>query len=125
MPVTASQLFEMDCFCNYFAVHVSGWTIAIPEIANAGFDFWDISNGNFCRMNSELLHANEGQLNKQKTTPYLTCPACNSKVAHGTKRKGIVESLILYPLGFRAYRCEYCYKRFCSRTKQYLTSQEK
>jgi len=44
--------------------------------------------------------------------PEISCPQCGSKNVHRTERKGILERAFLYPLGFRAYRCEACDKRF-------------
>jgi hypothetical protein len=45
------------------------------------------------------------------------CPNCNAVKTYRTKRKGIWERFILYPLGFRAYRCENCDHRFCIRSR--------
>ena len=48
----------------------------------------------------------------------LACPQCKSRNIYRTKRKGPLERMVLYPLGFRAYQCGYCKKRFYSNTNQ-------
>lgn len=53
-----------------------------------------------------------------------TCPKCKSRVVHRSKRRGILERIILYPLGFRAYRCEYCDHRFYSKTTPIASLEE-
>jgi uncharacterized C2H2 Zn-finger protein len=49
---------------------------------------------------------------KRDTKSTLSCPQCDSTIVYRTKRKGILERIILYPLGYRAYRCEICDMRF-------------
>ena len=50
--------------------------------------------------------------------PDVSCPQCGSIDVYRTKRKGILEHILLYPLGYRAYRCEMCDMRFRLRPKQ-------
>ena len=52
----------------------------------------------------------------------LTCPRCQSRILYRTKRKGFWERVILYPLGFRAYRCEDCDARFCTKSNLPIAS---
>jgi DNA-directed RNA polymerase subunit RPC12/RpoP len=52
----------------------------------------------------------------------LTCPRCQSRNLYRTKRKGFWERIILYPLGFRAYRCEDCDARFCTKSNLPIAS---
>lgn len=37
----------------------------------------------------------------------VSCPRCESLEVRRTKRKGILERILLYPLGFRAYRARF------------------
>jgi hypothetical protein len=68
-------------------------------------------------MDSGLLRLNPDHTKRLQSAPETTCPQCKSRVVYRTKRKGILERIILYPLGFRAYQCKYCLTRFCSRNK--------
>jgi sporulation related protein len=68
-------------------------------------------------MDSGLLGVNPDQTKRLLIAPEITCPKCKSRVVFRTKRKGFLERIVLYPLGYRAYQCEYCLKRFCSRNK--------
>jgi hypothetical protein len=68
-------------------------------------------------MDPGVLKANPDQLKRLDIASEPTCPQCHSAFVYRTKRKGILERIILYPLGFRAYRCEYCDNRFCRRPK--------
>ena len=68
-------------------------------------------------MDSGLLGVNPDQLKRLQIAPEIACPRCKSRVVFRTKRKGFLERIILYPLGYRAYQCEYCLKRFCTRNK--------
>jgi ribosomal protein L37AE/L43A len=52
------------------------------------------------------------------------CPQCGWAIVHRTKRQGIWEHFIMYPLGYRAYRCELCDFRFRSRIKLPIASLE-
>jgi hypothetical protein len=36
----------------------------------------------------------------------------------------MLERILLYPLGYRAYRCEICDMRFCSKPKSSIASIE-
>jgi ribosomal protein L37AE/L43A len=54
---------------------------------------------------------------KQDIKQDLFCPECDSTSLRRSQRKGILERFFLYPLGFRAYRCQDCYNRFVSRFK--------
>jgi len=45
----------------------------------------------------------------------VTCPECRGTDLYRTNREGTWERLVLYPLGFRAYLCENCDARFCSK----------
>jgi hypothetical protein len=42
----------------------------------------------------------------------ICCPNCDSARIHQSKRKGIVEKVILALLFFRPFRCELCDLRF-------------
>jgi hypothetical protein len=75
------------------------------------------SNCSRLRVDSGLQRLNANPMKRLRTASELSCPQCKSRTVYRTKRRGILERIILYPLGFRAYRCEYCNKRFCSRTK--------
>jgi len=72
-------------------------------------------------MGSGLLRVNPNQTKRLQGATETTCPQCKSRVVYRTKRKGILERIILYPLGFRAYQCMYCLTRFCSRSKPAAT----
>ena len=68
-------------------------------------------------MDSGLLGVNPDQTKRLQIAAEIICPQCKSRVVFRTKRKGFLERIVLYPLGYRAYQCEYCLKRFCSRNK--------
>lgn len=68
-------------------------------------------------MDSGLSRVNPDQIKRLEIAPETACPQCKSRVVFRTKRRGFLERVVLYPLGFRAYQCEYCLKRFCSRNK--------
>jgi len=68
-------------------------------------------------MDSGLFRVNPDHVKRLPIASETTCPKCKSKVVYRTKRRGIMERIILYPLGFRAFHCKYCRNRFCSRTK--------
>jgi hypothetical protein len=68
-------------------------------------------------MDSGLLKVNPDQLKRLDIATETTCPQCYSTIVYRTKRKGILERILLYPLGYRAYRCEICDMRLCSRPK--------
>jgi len=42
----------------------------------------------------------------------IFCPHCESARIHQSRRKGIVEKIILATLFIRPFRCEYCDSRF-------------
>jgi predicted Zn-ribbon and HTH transcriptional regulator len=42
----------------------------------------------------------------------LNCPLCHSKRIHQSKRKGIIEQVILAAILIRPFRCERCDYRF-------------
>ena len=42
----------------------------------------------------------------------LNCPICDSKRIHQSRRKGVVEKIILALLFIRPFRCEKCDMRF-------------
>ena len=42
----------------------------------------------------------------------ICCPNCDSARIHQSKRRGIVERVILAVLFFRPFRCERCDERF-------------
>jgi predicted Zn-ribbon and HTH transcriptional regulator len=46
----------------------------------------------------------------------LSCPLCHSKRIHQSKRKGIIEQVILAMILVRPYRCEKCDYRFFRRS---------
>jgi transposase-like protein len=46
----------------------------------------------------------------------ITCPLCQSKRTHQSKRKGILEHVILAMIFIRPYRCEKCDNRFFRRS---------
>jgi predicted Zn-ribbon and HTH transcriptional regulator len=46
----------------------------------------------------------------------LSCPLCRSKRIHQSKRKGIIEQVILAMILVRPYRCEKCDYRFFRRS---------
>jgi hypothetical protein len=46
----------------------------------------------------------------------LSCPLCRSKRIHRSKRKGIVERVILPMIFIRPFRCEKCDFRFFRRS---------
>jgi hypothetical protein len=75
------------------------------------------SNVRVLNMDSGLLRLNPNQTKRPRAGSETTCPQCNSRVVYRTKRRGILERIILYPLGFRSYQCYYCLHRFCSRAK--------
>jgi ribosomal protein L37AE/L43A len=52
--------------------------------------------------------------------PKLTCPQCSSTKIHRSKRRSILERILLYPIGYRAYRCQNCDNRFFSRIKHHV-----
>jgi len=61
------------------------------------------------------------QMERSDIASEVSCPSCDSTIVYRTKRKGIFERIILYPLGYRAYRCEICDLRFRSRPKQHIS----
>jgi hypothetical protein len=75
-------------------------------------------------MDARQLKLNSDQMKRLDIAFEPTCPQCKSTVVHRTKRRGILERIILYPLGFRAYRCGYCDHRFCSKTKPIASLEE-
>lgn len=46
----------------------------------------------------------------------ISCPLCHSKRIHQSKRKGILEQVILAMILVRPYRCEKCDYRFLRRS---------
>src|SRR4029077_6254600 len=72
------------------------------------------------RRNKISSYHNEepNQMERSDTASEVSCPHCGSTTVDRTRRKGILERIILYPLGYRAYRCEICDMRFRSRPKQ-------
>jgi predicted Zn-ribbon and HTH transcriptional regulator len=46
----------------------------------------------------------------------MSCPLCQSKRIHRSRRKGIVEQLILAMILVRPFRCEKCDYRFFRRS---------
>jgi len=62
-----------------------------------------------------VLNGPRDQMKPPEIENEVTCPECRGIHNYRTNRKGIWECLILYPLGFRAYRCEVCDARFCSK----------
>jgi DNA-directed RNA polymerase subunit RPC12/RpoP len=82
------------------------------------------SNVKVFGMDSSLLKVNPDQMKQLSIASEPTCPQCKSRIVYRTKRRGVLERIILYPLGFRAYRCKDCENRFCSNAKRSLASQE-
>ena len=54
----------------------------------------------------------------------LMCPECASKNLNRSRRRGILEPIFLYLLGFHAFQCETCYTRFYYRTTLPIASSE-
>src|SRR5579862_4736657 len=52
---------------------------------------------------------------EQNDTTKLGCPVCESTFVYRTPRKGLLERIVLYPLGYRAYVCDFCSSRFRSK----------
>jgi hypothetical protein len=75
-------------------------------------------------MDLDLLKVNPDQLKRLEIASETICPQCFSTFVYRTKRKGVLERIVLYPLGYRAYRCEICDLRFCSKSKPRITSDE-
>jgi predicted Zn-ribbon and HTH transcriptional regulator len=46
----------------------------------------------------------------------LSCPLCHSKRIHRSKRKGLIERVILAIIFIRPFRCERCDYRFFRRS---------
>jgi DNA-directed RNA polymerase subunit RPC12/RpoP len=46
----------------------------------------------------------------------ISCPMCQSKRIHPSKRKGILEQVILAMIFIKPYRCEKCDNRFFHRS---------
>jgi C4-type Zn-finger protein len=46
----------------------------------------------------------------------LSCPLCHSKRIHRSKRKGLIERVILAMVFIRPFRCERCDYRFFRRS---------
>jgi hypothetical protein len=63
-------------------------------------------------VNSDVLKMNPNQMELEDIGSEPICPGCGSAIVYRTHRRGILERIILYPLGFRAYRCEICDLRF-------------
>jgi hypothetical protein len=63
-------------------------------------------------------------MKRVEITSELICPQCKSRAVYRTKRRGILERILLYPLGYRAYRCEICDMRFCSKPKPIVSIEE-
>jgi DNA-directed RNA polymerase subunit RPC12/RpoP len=63
-------------------------------------------------LNESVLGGVRYQMDQPDIAPQVTCPQCGSQEVYRTKRIGILERVLLYPLGFRAYRCEICDARF-------------
>jgi hypothetical protein len=68
-------------------------------------------------MDSGVSELSPDQMERSEIAREPTCPLCQSRVVRRTKRRGILERIVLYPLGFRAYRCEFCDHRFCLKIK--------
>ena len=66
-------------------------------------------------LNESVLGGANYKTDQPNISPQVTCPQCESREVFRTKRNGIVERILLYPLGFRAYRCKNCDNRFCRR----------
>jgi hypothetical protein len=69
-------------------------------------------------LNESVLGGAPVQMDQPDIAPQVTCPQCESQEVYRTKRNGILERILLYPLGFRAYRCEICDARFRHRIKE-------
>ena len=56
----------------------------------------------------------------------LHCPECHSKRIHQSRRKGVVEKIILTLLFIRPFRCEQCDLRFyhCSFSSNHNSSRQ-
>src|ERR1700722_15429883 len=72
----------------------------------------------FCSIGDLNLNQNKNEEIASKPI----CPQCSWATVHRTKRQGIWERFVLYPLGYRAYRCELCDFRFLSRSRLPLAS---
>jgi len=43
---------------------------------------------------------------------HITCPNCQSRMIHRSKKKGILETILLTAIFVRPFRCEKCDTRF-------------
>jgi hypothetical protein len=75
-------------------------------------------------VNSGVLKMNPNEREQEDIASEPICPECGSAIVYRTKRKGILERIILYPLGYRAYRCEICDLRFRYRPGHPIASSE-
>ena len=80
------------------------------------------SNFSVSGMNLGLLKVKPDQVKQLDIASEISCPECNSRAVYRTKRSGLLERIILYPLGYRAYQCQYCGHRFRSRVKPVVST---
>jgi hypothetical protein len=73
-------------------------------------------------VDSGQSEVNPNQMEQEDIASEPICPQCHTTIVYRTKRKGILERILLYPVGYRAYRCEICDTRFCSKLKFKITS---
>jgi hypothetical protein len=100
----------------YRGIHLFGFSLEIiPAYDNSKERLNGIETH---LLNQSVLRGAPHQMDQPDIAPQVTCPQCESREVCRTKRNGILERVLLYPLGFRAYRCEICDARFRRRIKE-------